>query len=132
MSVRSNLGDEITGHLFLTVSGTYYQQATIGNLNKPSFLNELTLPTSSNTNTVSTTRSKTSPTTANISTAHELYKVEYRTYQENLNNCLLYFNTSKCLIKKIAQAVSFLYIEELEDLILKFGKQNPFLIIKDL
>ena len=99
VSVRSNLGDGVTGHLFLVVSDTDYQKATIGNLSKPNAPNKPNAPTLPTTNSVASTRSGTTSTTANISTEHELYKVQYRTYQEDLDNYLLYFNTSKCLVK---------------------------------
>ena len=43
---------------------------------------------------------------------------------------LLYHNTSKCLVKLIVTAVPLLYIEELEDPILKFGNVSPFEILE--
>ena len=44
VSARSNLGDGVTGYLFLVVSDTDYQQATIDNLNKPNAPNKPNVP----------------------------------------------------------------------------------------
>ena len=93
VSVRLNLGDVVTSHLFLVVSDTDYQQATIINFYKPKTPNKPNPPPFPTTNTVPTTRSGTPSTTANISTAYEVYTVGYRTYQNDLDNYLLYLIT---------------------------------------
>ena len=57
---------------------------------------------------------------------------KYQVYQKELNTYLLYHSTSKYLVKLIVAAIPLLYIEELEDTILKFNNVFPFEILEHL
>ena len=83
--------------------------------------------------TVATLAATPATTTAPVAaTLAELSKLTYRDYLCDNNHYLLYYNTSKCLVKQIVKVVSMIYIEELGEPITKFGKLTPYTLLKHL
>ena len=95
-----------------------YRKATVGNIAKPVVPVK---PTPSAPVIAVGTRS-----TVATSAAHNIYRQEFSIYREDLDDYLLYHNTSKYLVKKIVSAFPLLFLEELEDLMVKFGNVDPF------
>ena len=102
LSVRSPLGNGLVGHIFLVVSDDDYRKATVGNLAKPVVPVKPTPPTPV---IAVGTRS-----TVATSAAHNIYRQEFSIYREDLDDYLLYHNTSKCLVKQIVSAVPLLFL----------------------
>jgi len=63
---------------------------------------------------------------------HNIYRQELSIYREDLDDYLLYHNTSKFLVKKIISVVPLLLLEELEDPIVKFRNVDPFSLLEHL
>ena len=63
---------------------------------------------------------------------YNIYRQELSIYREDLDDYLLYDNTSKCLVKQIVSVVSLLFLEELEDHIVKFENVDPFSLLEHL
>ena len=124
VSVRSPLDGGLSGHLFLVVSDEDYRKATVGNLAKHVVPVKPTHPTP-------VIPVGTRSTTA-TSTAHNIYRQELSIYREDLDDYLLYHNTSKFLVKKIISVVPLLLLEELEDPIVKFRNVDPFSLLEHL
>ena len=110
------MGDGLTGHLFLVINDDEYTKVTPGTVKPTPPLNP-TLPAKP---TISTMITRSTSDLDSLIT-YDFYWMEYQAYQQELDTYLLYHNTSKCLGKQIVATVPLLYIEELENQILKFG-----------
>ena len=127
VELRSTLGDGLTLVIFfLVISDEEYITET-ASVVKPILPEKSTPPSTPPIPTVAT-RSATS-TNTNTANSYDIYRMEYLAFQQNLDTYLLYHNMSKYLVKQIVVVVSCLYIEELEDAILKFGNISPSQIL---
>ena len=96
LSIIFTLCDRLTSHSLLVINDVDCTTTTAGAVKPTPSLKSTPLVTLT-VHTI-TTRSDSDLNTFNT---YDLYRIEYQTYQQQLDTYLLYYNTSKCLVNRL-------------------------------